>query len=411
MKRLSIRNVGPITDVDVVMNRFNFFIGPQSSGKSTIAKIFSTCSWIEKEVATTFNERLIEEAEDFVSKMVDFHKMDTYFNEYSEIHFLTDIIRIDLEKGRFGIQLLDKSGYSRKKICYIPSERNAVTLPELQGFEFGPTNLRSFLFDWYNARDCYDEGHKTNILDLGVCYYYDSNETKYKDRIEHRNGNSYHMPLCSASSGLQSVIPLLVMLQYYSGQYFSTYDEKLSFQTDEKTRKISRHLVDEIVLKESFPDYDPADRSRFVEMANKLLENGDREQRQRLKRYTEELKRLTIPVATQFIVEEPEQNLFPDTQLDLVDMFFTLCNGERRHEFTVTTHSPYILNQLNLLFKRFDVNDTSHVGADFDEVSVYAVDDGHITDLKLQNAHLVNPEYLSAPLDRIYNQYDAYDKH
>ena len=410
MKRLCVKNVGPISDIDAVMNRFNFFIGPQSSGKSTIAKVFSTCSWIEKEVATTFNEKAIDNAKDFVDKVVDFHKMDTYFSDDSEIHFETDIVKIDLEKGRFGIKLLDKSLYQRRKICYIPSERNAITLPELQGFEFGPTNLRSFLFDWFNARENYDESHKTNILDLGVNYYYDADETKYKDRIEHKNGKTYHMPLCSASSGLQSVIPLLVMFQYYSGHYFDTYDEKMSFQTDEKTRRIRRNLVDEIVLKESYPDYDPADRKRFVDMANKQLEEGNPEQRQRMKRYTEELKRLTIPVATSFIVEEPEQNLFPDTQLDLLDMLFTLCNGERHHELTITTHSPYILNQLNLLFKRFDEMDKNSVGVDFNEVSVYAVDDGHITNLKLQNAHLVNPEYLSAPLDRIYNQYEAYDK-
>ena len=411
MKRLSVKNVGPISEIDAVMNRFNFFIGPQSSGKSTIAKIYSSCNWIEKEVATTFNENVIGSASDFVAKIVDFHKMDTYFNRRSEVHFQTDIIRIDLAQGQLSVQLLDKDSYHRKKICYIPSERNAVTLPELQGFEFGPTNLRSFLFDWFNARESFDEGHKANILDLGVKYYYDSNEIKYKDRIEHKNGKTYHMPLCSASSGLQSVIPLLVMLLYYSDQYFSTYDEKLSFQTDEKTRRIRRYLVDEIVLKESFPDYDPAVRKRFVEMANRQLEEGNPEQRLRLNRLTEELKRLTIPIATQFIVEEPEQNLFPDTQLDLIDALFALSNGERRHELTITTHSPYILNQLNLLFKRHDEKDVDKVGADFNEVSVYAVDEGHITDLKLQNAHLVNPEYLSAPLDRIYNQYEAYDKH
>ena len=32
--------------------------------------------------------------------------------------------------------------YHRQKICYIPAERNMVTLPELKGFEFSTTNLR-----------------------------------------------------------------------------------------------------------------------------------------------------------------------------------------------------------------------------------------------------------------------------
>ena len=393
------------------MNRYNFFIGPQSSGKSTIAKIFSTCSWIEKETVTTFNEKAVASHDEFVSLLEDFHKMNTYFEANPEIHFQTDVIKIDLEKDTFSVQLLDKDCFHRKKICYIPSERNAVTLPELQGFEFGPTNLRSFLFDWFNARENYDEIHKTDILDLGVKYYYDPNDKRYKDRIEHKNGKTYHMPLGSASSGLQSVIPLIVMFQYYTGQYFETYNERLSFQTDEKTRKIRRHLTDDIILKRSFPDYDSSNRQYFVELANKRLQENNQEMLQLYKVFYSELQRMTMPVITSFIVEEPEQNLFPDTQMELMDTLFALCDGKRKHELTVTTHSPYILNQLNLLFRRFDEKDNAQVGVDYNDVSVYAVNEGHVSNIKLQNVHLINPEYLSAPLDKIYNQYEAYDKH
>lgn len=411
MKRLFIRNVGPISEAELEMNRYNFFIGPQSSGKSTIAKIFSTCSWIEKETVTTFNEKAVASHDEFVSLLEDFHKMNTYFEANPEIHFQTDVIKIDLEKDTFSVQLLDKDCFHRKKICYIPSERNAVTLPELQGFEFGPTNLRSFLFDWFNARENYDEIHKTDILDLGVKYYYDPNDKRYKDRIEHKNGKTYHMPLGSASSGLQSVIPLIVMFQYYTGQYFETYNERLSFQTDEKTRKIRRHLTDDIILKRSFPDYDSSNRQYFVELANKRLQENNQEMLQLYKVFYSELQRMTMPVITSFIVEEPEQNLFPDTQMELMDTLFALCDGKRKHELTVTTHSPYILNQLNLLFRRFDEKDNAQVGVDYNDVSVYAVNEGHVSNIKLQNVHLINPEYLSAPLDKIYNQYEAYDKH
>ena len=37
MSRLVIHNVGPIADVDITLNKVNVFIGPQGSGKSTIA--------------------------------------------------------------------------------------------------------------------------------------------------------------------------------------------------------------------------------------------------------------------------------------------------------------------------------------------------------------------------------------
>lgn len=141
-------------------------------------------------------------------------------------------------------------------------------------------------------------------------------------------------------------------------------------------------------------------------MANKQLEDRDPKQYLLYQKYHEELQRLTIPALSSFIVEEPEQILFPDTQMELMDSLISYCNGERKHELTVTTHSPYIVNQLNLLFKRFDEKDMDFVGIDFDEVSVYAINEGRVANLKLRNAHLVNPEYLSAPLDKIYNLYD-----
>ena len=47
-RRLIINNIGPIKHVDIYLNKINVIIGPQSSGKSTIAKIISFCSWLEK---------------------------------------------------------------------------------------------------------------------------------------------------------------------------------------------------------------------------------------------------------------------------------------------------------------------------------------------------------------------------
>ena len=48
-----------------------------------------------------------------------------------------------------------------------------VTLSELNGFGFKATNLRSFLFDCYRAREFYNPENKADILGLGVKYYYD----------------------------------------------------------------------------------------------------------------------------------------------------------------------------------------------------------------------------------------------
>ena len=409
MRHLIIKNIGPVKEAEIELKRFNFIIGPQSSGKSTVAKILSTCSWIEKEAATTMNENVIADADSFVSLMEDFHKMIDYFDDDSEIEYETDVVIIILKGTEFQIRLKNQELYRREKICYIPSERNAVTLPELQGFEFGQTNLRSFLFDWYNAREFYGEENKADILNLGVRYYYDPSEQKYKDRIEHVNGKTYKIPLGSASSGLQSVVPLQIMMQYYTNQYFNTFAEKTSFDSDTKTRMIQNRVVDKYVLSVVYPGFDPKKRNELIKEQNDRIHEGNPEARALLEKYREELERLTVPVRTSFVVEEPEQNLYPFTQIDLLEAIVELCSNERGHGCTITTHSPFILNYLNVLIERFNKNIPDQVKLNPEELGVYSVSEGRLTDLMQTNAKTgeksVNAEDLVEAMRAMYQEY------
>ena len=355
MRHLIIKNVGPIKDVDIQLRRFNVLIGPQSSGKSTIAKILSTCSWVEKEVATTQNPKTIPNASAFRSLVENFHKMAGYFRTDSEVSYETDAIRIHYAADKFEVSLKETAVYRRKKVCYIPSERHVVTLPELQGYEFKATNLRSFLFDWMDARAFYDPQNKTeNILNLGVKYYFDENNALEKDRIEHINGVTYGISLPNASSGLQSVVPLYVMLKYYSGQYYSDYGQKVSFAGKERENKLFLMLVDRYILSR-MPQED-GNAVQIFQKCVKAAEDGNEEYRSWLSELNVAVKYLTIPHSTDFIVEEPEQNLFPTTQKELVDYMVSVCgSSEHKHGFTVTTHSPYVLSALNNLIYAYQV--------------------------------------------------------
>lgn len=409
MKQLVIKNVGPIRQVDIKLNRFNFFIGPQSSGKSTVAKILSSCMWLEKEVLTTLNDKVIADGAAFVRLVESFHKIEGYFEDSSFVQYDTDCISIMYCDKDIKITRKKNEDYRREKICYIPAERNMVTLPELQGFEFGHTNLRSFLFDWFNAREFFVVGNKTDVLNLGVKYYYDSEQSKIKDRIEHVNGRTYQIALSSASSGLQSLTPLLVMLQYYTDEYFRSYHEKASFNTYNRTRKADVFLYDKYVLNKVKPNFTEEERANLLEKIRNGILKGNHSYHKLLYNYHTALYNLKTPEKSSFIIEEPEQNLYPSTQMDLLDLVVELCNGERKHHCTITTHSPYILNQLNLLVKRFDVGATNCAALNWEEISVWAVKDGEVRDLKVRNAHLINPEYLSEPLDRIYEEYEQYE--
>jgi predicted ATPase len=411
MKHLIIRNIGPIKEADLELKRFNFIIGSQSSGKSTVAKILSTCEWIEKEVETTRNEQAIANGKDFCTLVENFHKMEDYFDRQKEsyVQYKTDFIEILFEHHELKIRMNRDVEYNRQKICYIPSERNAVTLSELQGFEFGQTNLRSFLFDWFNAREFYKKDNKTEILDLGVTYYYDPDEMKNKDRIQHVNGETYDISLSNSSSGLQSVTPLIVMLQYYSDRYFNEYDFKNSFNQDNKVKLMRAALTKEVALSQYKPGFKDEEVSELVKQFNADLHKGDPQAQKIFEAYDQAIDRLLIPNRTTFIIEEPEQNLYPFTQIALTDAIVRLCSSGRKHGCTITTHSPFILNYLNVLIARFYSGVENKAVIDPMELGVFATGDGRLTDMMQINEKSgelsVNAEDLVEAMRYMYTEY------
>lgn len=408
MKHLTIKNVGPIKSVELDFKKYNFFIGAQSSGKSTIAKIFSTCSWVEKEVSTSLNEKAVRSGNDFKKLIESFHKMNGYFNDNSYIRFETDSILIIYKRDDFQIMLKEGINYTREKICYIPSERNMVSLQELSDYKFEANNIKSFSFDWFTARELYDSSNKAKILSLGVNYFFDKDELTNKDKIEHNNGQSYKIPLSCASSGLQSVVPLLVMMRYYTEDYFNLYDTKLSFDDSDKDKLMRKRLADELLLKPLFPSYNEDDRPKLIREIGDKLSAYEPEYVSLYHKYQEALNQLTIPKSTSFIIEEPEQNLFPYTQIQLIDYIISLCSNGRDHSITITTHSPYIINALNLhLLRYYKQSEYSCINPD--DINVFSVQDGLIVNQVMKNHatgyNSVNVDDLSEAMQDMYQEY------
>lgn len=408
MIHLIIENVGPIVKANLSFKKYNFLIGPQSSGKSTIAKIFSTCSWVEKEVATTLDEKVISDGNQFIKQVEDFHKMSGYFSVSSIVKYESESLSLSLENSELKIKMNPSLNYSRQKISYIPSDRNMVSVPGLNGLELEATSLRSFLFDWFKARNSYPLSQKAEILNLGVNYYYDSREQTFKDRIEHTNGNTYHISLYCASSGLQSVIPLVLMLRYFSEDYYLNDAFNTSFDNSERNRLLRERLVDLLVLEPLYPGYSDADRYQLLREINDKLADYESDYIAAMTRFDQKYKQITTPVATRFIVEEPEQNLFPYTQIQLVEYLLQKSESGRVHSITVTTHSPYIINALNVLLLRH-YKDDKKLGINPDDLSVYSVQDGFVLDLVQENTKTgyksVNVDNLFDAMHDLYTEY------
>ena len=123
-------------------------------------------------------------------------------------------------------------------------------------------------------------------------------------------------------------------------------------------------LVEKYIVSR-MPSGDETDAQVLINKCFKEANDGNKEYAGWIHEISKMFESLTVPQNTDFIVEEPEQNLFPSTQKSLVENLVSTCNENgHEHGFTLTTHSPYVLSALNNLIYAYQVgqkNDVSDI--------------------------------------------------
>jgi hypothetical protein len=135
-------------------------------------------------------------------------------------------------------------------------------------------------------------------------------------------GENYKLKLIDASSGFQSLVPLFLVSRFLSN---SIKQSKNSSMSTEEMERFKRGIADI--------------------WADSTL--------------SEEQRRAAISVLsskfnkTAFIniVEEPEQNLFPSSQWQMLQSLLEFNNSTDANKLIITTHSPYLINYLTLAVK------------------------------------------------------------
>ncbi|MDN3674992.1 AAA family ATPase [Flavobacterium branchiarum] len=392
MVKLIIRNIGPISDIEIELNKVNVFTGPQSSGKSTIAKIISYCQWVEKRYL--LDGKYEEKIED---QLLDFHRLSkAYFSENSYFEYNSDFIEISYKWGdeKEGIKEKQEGvNYKKTRNIYIPSERNFVSvMPDLRNYKAPFDNIMSFVYDWYSAKRSFQKKEAFSILNLGVNFHND--KEKDLDIITLRNNNEINLRV--GSSGLQSIIPLVLLFEYLTNGF---YNEEVSLSVAELDNLSKRFRNSGKIVNATYTDKEGKSRSVFL--------------------YPEGKEALPIQYNnTNFIIEEPEQNLFPETQRDLIYYLFNKIQGERDHTLTLTTHSPYVLYAINnclmgsfISDKLSDNEKKEYISCDSwissSLVNVYQIDnvDGTIKSIKDSRTGTVSKHYFNTVMDDIMNEY------
>lgn len=352
MAILKIRNIGPIKDIDIELKRLNVFIGPQSSGKSTIAKVISFCQWLEKDCVR--HQKTSGYGDAFVKEyFVDYHNMADYVSEESYFHFEGNILTITYDKGILNIKRA--GGFSDAKLsknAYIPSERNLISVPGIFSTRMPYNYILSFLQDWLQIRRKYKDGDSAALLPTGDRYYF--NEKEDADMLVITDGKDIH--LSQASSGLQSLTPLSVYIHYITDWIYSHKEQQAAEDEDISWQSALASVMDNEVGGEEndgiLDMIDKADPSGDTkELFQRLLQHyrqaaGFLEEDEEVGKVMKRREELSRPYFSNLVIEEPEQNLFPQMQRQLIQ-YILRCFHPERDTMVLTTHSPFVLYALN----------------------------------------------------------------
>lgn len=351
--KFKIQNFGPITqgystdDGFLHIDGVTVFIGGQGTGKSSVAKCLSTVMWLEKALLRRdFSPEQLMSHGAFKFHFT-YHGIVDYFEKDTVLDYQGRYYRLSYAQEHLTIEPSTEAlEIDQPKIMYVPSERNFLSsqaTPSLMA-KLHPS-LTTFLDEFENAKHAI-----SGPVSLPVDHSSYSNDQLNDISWVERRGNKTR--LTNASSGYQSLIPLFLVTDYLA------------------------NFIDNADI--------PLPVHHLRSMRQMLNEATDPAQQQQIpKRFK--------PSYTINVVEEPEQNLFPDSQVKMMYSLLGYQNRNALNQLIITTHSPYILNAATLAVACFITSEKnqgsrsaladivpSHAWLRPDRLTVYEIDEAGV---------------------------------
>lgn len=375
---LEVRNIGAIRNTGVLeISPLTVFIGSSASGKSTLMKILILMRYIYKRYNirnyiknshvddTIFYIRFNDYLRDDIKQVVN---KTTSYIRYSVCVNGNDYV-LTYENGKLSMS----STIPDEDLCYtkevwVSENRGAIATLSSQGSLAKNASLGFFFdetFSDFDAATDLVKHYDLNYVGLNMDVVRGGNNQK-KFILKPQDDSYEPFELRHASSGIQSTAPLMVLVRYFSHEF--------SFKNSQQ-----RNIIDELFKRDLTTKYKP------------------------------EMELADVPKVVHIHVEEPELSLDPRSQRKFIDELVALAfmkkASDRSLELVFATHSPFILNHLNVLLRRNQAQ--PHVKPE--NLSVYTICDGTAQSLKAQDLDtgefVIDSMDLSEPLADIFNEY------
>ena len=380
MEHIYIKNFGPIREAEIMdIRRVTVLIGASGSGKSTIMKIISLFRWIYKMMnIRSFLKYSGIRKSPFRFQFINLLKNNGLYD------YLQDDTVLIYEKGSLKLvwdsdtkklhgtsSYVQKEELSLEKISFISDKRGL--LPDILDHNVVIKHNMYYLSETYSDFEiAAQEVKELNILDLGVKFVSKKTSQGKRYSIEPTSdSDKYSIKLNEASSGTQNLVPISVIAEYYARHYdLVSSINKAIFTYVSRTDKLS----DFKAVKD------------IGEFKNKNVH---------------------------LLVEEPELSLFPSSQTHLVDYLVSIVNRNNQRDYDLSlmfaTHSPYIVNHLNVLIRRYNMKVSNKAQIAIDDLGVYYINEGNLINMVGEDPYtgerFVDTYILSEEMESIYNEY------
>jgi hypothetical protein len=414
MESLAIDNFLSIKRARIELKKINIFIGPQAKGKSLISKITSFCKELPNIIFEGVNEEKTKRVFDKDLKL----RFESIFPSYG---WENQDFKITYANEYYHVEIKNTLSNSKNKLCieYSDSIKRSLTnarkiitknIPEDE-----EVRLSSRLRITMN-KDIRDAIATT--LMPGV------DKPRVEQVIYIPAGRSFFANLQkTVFSFISSSIPIDHFLKEFGALYERTRDPNFqNFVLQHRPKQIQR-LVNDLIcgnyVSEKGHDWIISDSGKVN------VSNSSSGQQEALPMA---MVLSTWPYAPSsiyrrsFIIEEPEAHLFPIAQGQIASIIASAYNARAREgNFTITTHSPYILTAINNLIQAgnvlrivdnakdrdrvFDIVPKDQI-INFEHVAAYLVDKGTVKNLMDYENMLINAESIDVVSEHFSSKFE-----